>query len=62
MKKLPITAPVYVIDTDQTLIVDVFHGDPNCARHTQKKAEARAQEYAQKTGHSVCVVKPVSWH
>lgn len=62
MTRLKLTMPLYVIDCDLKVIVDEITTPCDKVYIGDIKAKKKADEYARMTGHSVCVVKPTSWH
>lgn len=62
MKPLRVEATWYVIDADLQVIVEGIAGPADRDYIIKAKAQKNADEYARKTGHSVIVVRPVSYH
>lgn len=54
--------PLYVIDCDLKVIVDKVMTPCDRVWMGDAIAKRKADTYAKQTGHSVCVVKPTSWH
>lgn len=61
-KALDVKVTWYVIDADLKIIADEVTGPARYPGILRDRAEKRAQEYAQKTGHSVVLAKPESYH
>lgn len=62
MERLKLSVPLYVIDCDLKVIVEEVTTPVDRVYIGDAKAKKKADEYARQTGHSVCVVKPTSWH
>lgn len=62
MERVRLRMPIYVIDCELKIVVDEVMTPTDKAWVGEGKAREKADEYAKKTGHSVCVVRPTSWH
>lgn len=61
LKPLKIDATWYIIDTDLRLIVSTADGPADKPWIIREKAQKIAEAYAQKTGHSVVVMRPEAY-
>lgn len=62
MEKLKLLVPLYVVDCDLNVIVAEVSAPADRPWAGEARAKKKADEHARRTGHSVCVVRPTSWH